>query len=87
MDMKMPVDKGLDNTFNLLTEGYSFIQRRCEALQSEVFETRLMEKKMICMTGKDAVRLFYDTELFSSVKVPFQNEFKRPFLGKTVCKH
>ena len=62
--MKMPIEKGLDNTFNLLTEGYPFIKNRCEALQSEVFETRLMGKKMICMTGKDAVRLFYDTERF-----------------------
>lgn len=62
--MKMPIDKGLDNTFNLLTEGYSFIQERCEALQSEIFETRLMGKKMVCMTGKDAVRLFYDTDRF-----------------------
>jgi len=62
--MKMPIDKGLDNTFNLLTEGYSFIQERSEALQSKVFETRLMGKKMVCMTGKDAVRLFYDTDRF-----------------------
>ena len=62
--MNMPVDKALDNTFNLMTEGYTFIQERCEALHSEVFETRIMGKKMVCMTGKDAVHLFYDTERF-----------------------
>lgn len=60
----MPVDKGLDHTFNLLTEGYDFIQKRCKQFGTEVFETRLMGKKMICMTGRDAVELFYDTERF-----------------------
>ncbi|CAM3181547.1 cytochrome P450 [Filibacter tadaridae] len=62
--MKMPVDKGIDSTLNLMTVGYPFIQERCEALQSDVFETRLMGKKMVCMTGKDAVHLFYDTDRF-----------------------
>ena len=62
--MKMPIVKGLDNTFNLLTEGYPFIQEKCRELETELFETRLMGKKMICMTGKDAVQLFYNEDCF-----------------------
>ncbi|QUW22820.1 cytochrome P450 [Sporosarcina sp. Marseille-Q4063] len=62
--MEMPKVKGVDNTFNLLTTGYPYIFEKCKALGTEVFETRLMGKKMICMTGKDAVTLFYDSDLF-----------------------
>lgn len=53
--MPIPVDKGLDHTFDLLTEGYHFMRNRFEELGTDIFETRLMGKKMICMTGPDAV--------------------------------
>lgn len=62
--MSIPVDKGLDHTFNLLTEGYHFMRNRFDELGSDIFETRLMGKKMICMTGPDAVGLLYDTSRF-----------------------
>jgi fatty-acid peroxygenase len=62
--MEIPKVKGVDNTFNLLTTGYPYILEKCKALNTEVFETRLMGKKMICMTGKEAVSLFYDSNLF-----------------------
>jgi fatty-acid peroxygenase len=62
--MEIPKVQGVDNTFNLLTTGYPYIFEKCKALGTEVFETRLMGKKMICMTGKEAVSLFYDSNLF-----------------------
>ncbi|WP_252502263.1 cytochrome P450 [Sporosarcina sp. Marseille-Q4943] len=62
--MSIPVDKGFDHTFNLLTEGYHFMRNRFAELGTDIFETRLMGKKMICMKGPEAVRLFYDTSRF-----------------------
>lgn len=60
----LPRDPRLDSTLDLLRAPYDFISSRCKALGSDVFETRLMLRKTICMTGKDAARLFYDAERF-----------------------
>ncbi|MCM3708958.1 cytochrome P450 [Sporosarcina luteola] len=62
--MQIPVDKGFDHTFDLLTEGYHFMRNRFDELGTDIFQTRLMGKKMTCMKGSEAVRLFYDTSRF-----------------------
>lgn len=60
----IPKAKGFDNTIRLLKEGYPFIQNRMKALHTDIFQTRLMGKKSICITGRDAAVLFYDPEHF-----------------------
>lgn len=60
----IPVDKGLDNTINLLKEGYLFIQNRMNSFNTDIFETRIMGQKTICITGRGATRIFYNEELF-----------------------
>ncbi|HEY0845068.1 MAG TPA: cytochrome P450 [Noviherbaspirillum sp.] len=55
----IPKDPALDNTLAFLAEGYSFIPSRCERLQSDVFETRIMLRKVICALGEDASAMFY----------------------------
>lgn len=60
----IPRDKGLDNTLNLLKEGYLFILNRMNLYNTYIFETRIMGQKAICITGKDAVKIFYNPELF-----------------------
>ncbi|WP_291579050.1 cytochrome P450 [Clostridium sp. UBA6640] len=57
-------DKSIDNTHALLQEGYLFIKNRVDKYQSDIFETRLLGEKVICMTGKQAAELFYDQERF-----------------------
>ncbi|WP_368488318.1 cytochrome P450 [Clostridium sp. BJN0013] len=57
-------DKGLDNTFNLLKEGYLFIKNRIDQYQSDLFETHLLGQKVICMTGEEAAKVFYDPGRF-----------------------
>ncbi|WP_454054937.1 cytochrome P450 [Clostridium sp. Marseille-Q7071] len=57
-------DKSIDNTHALLQEGYLFIKNRVDKYQSDMFETRLLGQKVICMTGKQAAELFYDQERF-----------------------
>lgn len=60
----IPRDKPLDSTLALLREGFPFIQNRCERFGSDIFEARIMGKKMICIHGEEAAKVFYDEELF-----------------------
>lgn len=64
MSNAMPREDGMDNTLNLLREGYMYILNRRRSFQSNVFETRLLGKKAICMGGKEAAEIFYDNEKF-----------------------
>ncbi|KKN19897.1 hypothetical protein LCGC14_0941010, partial [marine sediment metagenome] len=43
---------------------YEFIQKKRQKLWSDIFRTRLMLKETICMSGKEAAEVFYDTEKF-----------------------
>ncbi len=60
----MPRDKAFDNTLALYREGYDFIRNRCRQLDTDVFQTRILLKPTICMTGREAARLFYDQQKF-----------------------
>ena len=53
-----------DAPLALLAAPYRFISKQCRAYGSDLFETRLMLRKTICMTGPEAARLFYDQSRF-----------------------
>lgn len=59
-----PRDGELDNTLALGRYGYEFILKRCRRYGSDVFETRLMFQRHICMSGAEAARVFYDEARF-----------------------
>ncbi|HEX3022076.1 MAG TPA: cytochrome P450, partial [Lachnospiraceae bacterium] len=48
----------------LYMEGYKFIQNRCRKLGSNIFEARLLGKKVIFVSGADAAKVFYNTKYF-----------------------
>ncbi|MFE0554900.1 cytochrome P450 [Paenibacillus sp. NPDC058910] len=60
----IPKEDGLDHSLNVLREGYLFITNRTIGFQSDLFETRLLGERAICMRGEEAARLFYDQEKF-----------------------
>ncbi|MCJ8008715.1 cytochrome P450 [Lederbergia wuyishanensis] len=60
----MPKEEGLDHTLSFAREGYMYIPNRRHSFNSNIFETRLLGKKAICMGGKEAAELFYDNEKF-----------------------
>jgi fatty-acid peroxygenase len=60
----IPQDKSLDSTLDVLREGFNFIHNRCKQYQSDVFQTRLLLQKVICLHGEEGSRLFYDNERF-----------------------
>ena len=49
---------------SLMREGYLYILNRRRSFNCDVFETRLLGKKAICMGGKEAEEIFYDPEKF-----------------------
>nr|WP_249435759.1 cytochrome P450 [Paenibacillus sp. Marseille-Q4541] len=49
---------------SVLKEGYLYITNRTIGFQSDLFETRLLGEKAICMRGEEAAQLFYDNEKF-----------------------
>ncbi|TDB70510.1 cytochrome P450 [Micromonospora sp. KC721] len=59
-----PADRSPESTLAFLREGYRFISTRCERLGSDIFTTRLMLEPTICLRGRPAAMLFYDTERF-----------------------
>ncbi|MGB8451276.1 MAG: cytochrome P450 [Anaerocolumna sp.] len=61
---KVPKDKPMDSSFALLKEGYEFIQNRCRKYQSDIFMTRLSGEKVICISGEEAAKIFYDNRKF-----------------------
>lgn len=61
---QIPHDNGIDNTLALTQEGYLFIKNRMDKHQSDLFETHILGQKAICISGKEAAKIFYDTERF-----------------------
>jgi fatty-acid peroxygenase len=62
--MAIPRDPAPDSSIFLLREGYEFIWNRCRRFDSDLFQTRIMGKKTICIHGPEAAALFYDTTKF-----------------------
>lgn len=57
-------ESGIDHTLALMKEGYLFINNRMKQFHSDIFETRLLGERVICMRGEEAARIFYDEERF-----------------------
>ncbi len=55
----IPRDPSPDSSLALLSEGYAFIPNRCRRFGSDLFETRLMLTRAVCMSGAEAAAQFY----------------------------
>lgn len=61
---KIPNAPGLDSSLALVKDGYEFISKQCDRLQSDIFQTRLLFQKTICIRGAEAAKVFYDVDKF-----------------------
>lgn len=61
---QIPRDNSLDSSLALLRDPYRFIGERCRRYGTDLFETRLLLQKTICMSGPEAARLFYEPGRF-----------------------
>src|SRR4051812_44856141 len=64
LGVSIPRDHGLDSTFALLNEGYNFIGNRCRKFHSDIFLTRVMGQRAVCIHGREAAKVFYDETEF-----------------------
>ncbi len=79
--MAIPREKGLDHTLTMLSEGYNYIGSRRKRFASDIFQTRLMGKKVICIGGEEAAEIFYDEGKFKRKGVA-PNRVKETLFGK-----
>jgi fatty-acid peroxygenase len=54
-----------DSSIDLYREGYTFVSRRCDRLDTDGFRTRLLLRPVTCIRGAEAARLFYGGERFT----------------------
>jgi cytochrome P450 len=62
---RVPAEGGFDHTLALLSEGYRFLTGRFERFGADMFTTRLMLRKALCVRGEDAARMFYQPGRFT----------------------
>lgn len=61
----LPRDPSFDSSFALLADPYRVISRKAAALGADVFTTRVMLRRVVCMVGEDAAREFYTHDRFT----------------------
>jgi len=61
---EMPRTTRPDSTVDVLFDPYGFISKKCQELNSDVFQTRLLLRKTVCMLGREAAQLFSDQDRF-----------------------
>ena len=83
MKVKTPIPraKELDSTLSLVNEGFNFMPRRRKELDSDIFETRLLGQKAVCIAGEEAASLFYDNQYFKR-KGAMPKPLKKTLLGE-----
>lgn len=63
--MTLPGDSALDRSVMLLLQGYQFLPNRFGKHQSDIFETRLMLRRAVCVRGEGAAEMFYQPGRFT----------------------
>lgn len=64
MGKVIPKQEGIDHSVDFLREGYLFVANRRKSFQSDIFETRLLGERVICVGGEEAAEMFYDADKF-----------------------
>jgi fatty-acid peroxygenase len=55
----IPRLKGLDHTLAFLRDGYEFISRRCDELNTDIFAGCILLYPVVCVRGAEAAEMFY----------------------------
>ena len=61
---RIPRDNRVDSTLAMIFDPDEYISKTCRRLGTDLFQTRLMLRTAICMTGPEAAELFYDESRF-----------------------
>lgn len=60
-----PIPRDASSSLTLALEGYPFIRNKARRHGSDFFLTRLFGKRVVCMTGPEAARMFYSGGRFT----------------------
>ena len=63
-NQKIPKEKGIDHTVDLIREGYPFVQKRIKKYQSPIVNSRLFGKRVIFLSGVEEAKVFYNDKYF-----------------------
>lgn len=63
-NQRIPREKGIDHTLDLLLEGYPFIQNRIKKYRSPIVISRVLGKKAIFLSGVEEAKVFYSNKYF-----------------------
>ena len=58
--LDIPQARGFDSTLALMQDPYGYISQTCRALRSDLFETRVLMQRTICLTGPATAQVFYE---------------------------
>lgn len=61
----IPKEPCIDQTIQLILEGYLYIPNRMRKYHTDIFQTRLLGQKAVCLSGREAAAKFYDQNLFT----------------------
>ncbi|HEX8549417.1 MAG TPA: cytochrome P450 [Cytophagaceae bacterium] len=61
---QIPKENPFTSAIALFREGYNFIQNRCAKNKSDLFQISFPGMQIICMTGAEAAKIFYDPQKF-----------------------
>lgn len=64
MTRQIPKEEGLDHSLAFMREGYLYVPNRRKSFQSNLFETRLLGERVVCLGGAEAAAVFYDADKF-----------------------
>lgn len=64
MNQRIPKEKGIDHTVDLIREGYPFIQKRIKKYQSPIVISRVFGKRVIFLSGVEQAKVFYNDRYF-----------------------
>jgi fatty-acid peroxygenase len=53
-------DPTFEASIGMLRDGYDFIWSRCRRSETDLFSTRLLGRRAVCIHGREAAKLFYD---------------------------
>lgn len=63
-NQRIPKEKGIDHTIDLIKEGYPFIQKRIRKYQSPIVISRVFAKRTIFLSGVEEAKVFYNDKYF-----------------------
>lgn len=66
---RFPRVKSFDSTITAAKKGYLFVTDTCREMNTDIFSTRLLGRKTVCMRGNQAAEIFYNTEFFERKNV------------------